>query len=159
MLRDAVPANTTYVAGSTTLNGNAVPDAAGGVSPLSSGIALSAPENPTPGVMRADASVTTANVATVSFVRTDRRRRPRRHRGLEPGFRQAIAGGISDQPSDDPRTPEVNDPTRNVVGNFPVIYAEKSAALQVDNGSPGIVDPGDYLRYTIRVHNNGTVPA
>ena len=27
MLRDAVPANTTYVAGSTTLNGNAVPDA------------------------------------------------------------------------------------------------------------------------------------
>ena len=74
-------------------------------------------------------------------------------------FVSAIASGISDQPSDDPRTPEVNDPTRNVVGNFPVIYAEKSAALQVDNGSPGIVDPADYLRYTIKVHNNGAVPA
>jgi uncharacterized repeat protein (TIGR01451 family) len=40
----------------------------------------------------------------------------------------------------------------------PRLYAEKSAALQVDGMSPGIVDPGDVLRYTIRVHNNGQVP-
>ena len=40
----------------------------------------------------------------------------------------------------------------------PRLYAEKSAALQVDAMSPGIVDPGDVLRYTIRIYNNGTLP-
>ena len=41
---------------------------------------------------------------------------------------------------------------------MPRLYAEKSAALQVDAMSPGIVDPGDVLRYTITVYNNGSVP-
>jgi large repetitive protein len=40
----------------------------------------------------------------------------------------------------------------------PLLYAEKAAALQVDAMSPGIVDPGDVLRYTIRIHNNGQMP-
>ncbi len=40
----------------------------------------------------------------------------------------------------------------------PLLYADKAAALQVDARSPGIVDPGDVLRYTIRVYNNGTLP-
>ena len=40
----------------------------------------------------------------------------------------------------------------------PRLYAEKAAALQVDAMSPGIVDPGDVLRYTITVYNNGLVP-
>ncbi len=40
----------------------------------------------------------------------------------------------------------------------PRLYAEKAAALQVDSMSPGIVDPGDVLRYTIRIYNNGTLP-
>ena len=75
------------------------------------------------------------------------------------GFVSALGGGIVDQPSDDPRTAVVDDPTADVVGNFPLIFAAKSAALQVDGGSPGIVDPGDYLRYTIQVYNNGAVPA
>jgi uncharacterized repeat protein (TIGR01451 family) len=38
------------------------------------------------------------------------------------------------------------------------LYAEKAAALQVDASSPGIVDAGDVLRYTIRIHNNGAGP-
>src|SRR5882672_7154118 len=38
------------------------------------------------------------------------------------------------------------------------LYAEKAAALQVDAMSPGIVDAGDVLRYTIRIHNNGVGP-
>jgi len=38
------------------------------------------------------------------------------------------------------------------------LYAEKAAALQVDAMSPGLVDAGDVLRYTIRVHNNGMAP-
>ena len=48
---------------------------------------------------------------------------------------------------------------QDVVGNYPLIYAEKAAALQVDGGAPGFVDPGDYLRYTIQVHNNGAIAA
>ena len=41
---------------------------------------------------------------------------------------------------------------------MPRLYAEKSAALQVDAMSPGLVDAGDVLRYTIRIHNNGVAP-
>jgi uncharacterized repeat protein (TIGR01451 family) len=52
-----------------------------------------------------------------------------------------------------------DDPTQDVVGNFPLLFAPKSAALAVDNGTPGVVDPGDTLRYTIQVYNNGAVPA
>jgi uncharacterized repeat protein (TIGR01451 family) len=40
----------------------------------------------------------------------------------------------------------------------PRLYAEKAAALQVDAMSPGIVDPGDVLRYTITIYNNGQLP-
>jgi uncharacterized repeat protein (TIGR01451 family) len=40
----------------------------------------------------------------------------------------------------------------------PLLYADKAAALQVDAMSPGIVDAGDVLRYTIRIYNNGSLP-
>ena len=52
-----------------------------------------------------------------------------------------------------------DDPTRDIVGALPLLFATKSAQLQIDLGSPGIVDPGDTLRYTIQVYNNGAVPA
>jgi uncharacterized repeat protein (TIGR01451 family) len=74
-------------------------------------------------------------------------------------FVSAPDQGLGDVPSDDPRTELVDDPTRDVVGNYPLLYALKTAALQVDNGSPGIVDPGDTLRYTVTIYNNGNVPA
>ena len=158
-LRDAVPVNTQYVAGSTTLNGVAVPDAGGGVSPLAAGIPIHAPEDPTPGAMRADASATPDNVATLTFeVRVDA--------GVVNGtvisnqaFVSAVAGGVVDQPSDDPRTPLADDPTRDVVGAVPLLFAPKTAALQVDAGSPGIVDPDDVLLYTIEIQNTGMVDA
>ena len=53
----------------------------------------------------------------------------------------------------------MNDPTRDVVGNVPLLFATKQAQLQIDNSSPGIVDPGDTLRYTITIYNNGAIPA
>ena len=52
MLRDTVPANTAYVAGSTTLNGATVADVAG-VSPLVNGMPIDSPANPVPGLMPA----------------------------------------------------------------------------------------------------------
>ena len=74
-------------------------------------------------------------------------------------FVTAPGSGTVNQPSDDPRTPAPNDPTCDVVGNHPVLYAQKRVALFVDLGSPGIVDPGDVLRYTITVQNSGATPA
>ena len=158
MLRDAVPANTTYVAGSTTLNGAAVADVAG-LSPLVNGMPINSPANTTPGSMPADASSSQANVATITF---DVVVNPNVANGTvisNQGFVTAVASGIVDQPSDDPDTPTPNDPTRDIVGNLPSLYAEKSVALFGDLGSPGIVDPGDVLRYTITVKNSAAIPA
>ena len=157
-LRDPVPpANTAYVAGSTTLNGVAVPDVAG-LSPLVNGMLIHSPADPTPGSMPAGTS-NPNNIATITFdVVVD----PSVLNGTvisNQGFVTALTGGISDQPSDDPDTPTPNDPTRDIVGALPLLYAEKSAALQIDLGTPGIVDPGDTLRYTITVQNSGSVPS
>jgi uncharacterized repeat protein (TIGR01451 family) len=158
-LRDAIPVNTQYVAGSTTLNGAAVPDGPSGTSPLSGGIPIYAPEDPTPGAMRADASATPSNVATIVFDVVVDANAIDGTVISNQGFVSAIGGGVADQPSDDPRTPIADDPTRDVVGSSPLLFAPKSAVLLIDAGSPGIVDPGDVLHYTITVFNNGNVPA
>src|SRR5690606_26434511 len=112
-------------------------------------------EDPTPGAMRADSSDTQDNVATITFdVLVDEDVVDGTVISNQ-GFVSAPAGGVVDQPSDDPRTPIANDPTRDVVGTSPALIAEKTAVLLVDEGSPGIVDPGDVLRYTITLHNFG----
>ena len=128
VLRDAVPANTTYVAGSTTLNGAAVADVAG-LSPLVNGMPINSPADTTPGSMPADASSSQANVATITF---DVVVNPNVVNGTvisNQGFVTATTSGIVDQPSDDPDTPDPNDPTRDIVGNLPLLYAEKRVAL------------------------------
>ncbi len=156
-LRDQVPANTTYVAGSTRLNGTLVPDGPGGLAPLSNGISIYAPENPTPGVMRADASATSSNVATIVFDVVVNANVINGTVISNQGFVSAVAAGVIDQPSDDPDTPTADDPTRDVVGTVPLVFAEKSVVIQIDNGTADIVDPGDVLRYTIAIHNNGVL--
>lgn len=153
-ITDQVPAYTTYIADSTTLNGVAVPDAAG--SPLIDGIDVNAPEDTTPGVLNAGVA---DNTATITFdVLVD----PDAVDGTiisNQAFVSAVDFNIADVPSDDPRTELPDDPTRDIVGNYPLLFATKTAALQIDNSSPGIVDPDDVLRYTITIYNNGTVPA
>jgi large repetitive protein len=157
-MRDAIPANTTYVSGSTTLNGAPVADVAG-TSPLVAGMPINAPENPTPGVMRADATATQTNVATITFdVIVDSATIDGTVISNQ-SFVSSVNGNVVDTPSDDPNTPVLNDPTRNVVGYRSLLFAVKRAALQVDNGTAGVVDPGDVLRYTISVYNSGTIAA
>ncbi len=153
---DQIPANMTYVAGSTTLIGVAVPDAAGGGSPLIDGILINARQNTTPGVMNADVADNVATIVIDVVVNSDV---PDGTVISNQAFVSAVDQGIADVPSDDPRTPIADDPTRDVVGNFPLLFAPKTAALEVDLGTLGIVDPGDVLRYTITIYNNGTVPA
>jgi len=161
-LRDYTPANTGYVANSTTLNGNAVPDMSPGVNPLHNGIPVNAPENTTAGYLRADAATGATNVATVTFdVVVD----TNVMNGLiieNQGFVSGSGAGSGpqpEQPSDDPDTPIPDDPTRNIVGNLPLLYAQKTVQISQDFGSPGIVDPGDVLRYTFTISNFGAIPA
>ncbi|HSG58583.1 MAG TPA: SdrD B-like domain-containing protein [Woeseiaceae bacterium] len=155
-ITDNVPANTSYVAGSTTLNGVAVADAAGGVSPLIDGIPVNAPEDPSPGNMNAGVA---DNVATIVFDVVVYPDVPDGTIISNQAFVSAADQGIADLPSDDPRTPVVDDPTQDVVGNFPLLFAPKSAELLVDVNANGSIDPGDTLRYTITIYNNGTEPA
>ena len=153
---DLVPASTTYVAGSTMLNGVAVPDAAGGVLPLIDGILINAPQDATPGAMNAGVA---DNVATVVFDVVVYPDAPDGTIISNQAFVSAVDQGVADVPSDDPRTDVPDDPTQDIVGNYPLLFAPKSAELLVDGSSPGIVDPGDTLRYTITIYNNGTVAA
>jgi uncharacterized repeat protein (TIGR01451 family)/fimbrial isopeptide formation D2 family protein len=155
-ITDDVPGNTTYVAGSTTLNGIAVPDGANGVSPLIDGIVINAPEDPTPGNMNTGVADNTATIVFDVVVYPDV---PDGTIISNQAFVTAVDQGIGDIPSDDPRTPLADDPTRDVVGSYPLLFAPKTAALFVDVNANGMVDPGDTLRYTITIYNNGTVPA
>lgn len=160
-LRDPVPANTTYVAGSTTLNGAAVPDA-GGASALQAGLQIRAPEDATPGAMRADGSATAGNVATITFDVVV-------NAGVLDGTlisNQGFVNGsgtgsgvFAEVPSDDPRTPAANDPTRDIVGPFPIISARKTVALVGDANGNGVLDPLDVIRYTISIDNLSGLPA
>ena len=128
-----------------TLDGTPVADGANG-SPLIDGIVLGDIAAGAPAVTVVFDVVVFADVPDGTIISNQ-------------AFVSAVDQGLADLPSDDPRTEVVDDPTRDVVGNYPLLFAEKSAALQVDNGSPGIVDPGDVLRYTITIYNNGSVPA
>jgi len=157
-LRDAVPVNTAYVAGSTTLNGAAVADI-GGFSPLVNGMLIHPPSDPTPGAMPADVPSNPNNIATITFDVVVNPAVPNGTVISNQGFVSAVQNGVVDWPSDDPGTPIPNDPTRDIVGNNPLLYAEKNVALLVDLGTPGIVDPGDTLRYTITVQNSAAVAA
>jgi uncharacterized repeat protein (TIGR01451 family) len=128
VLRDAVPANTSYVAGSTMLNGAAVADVAG-VSPLVNGMMINSPANATPGSMPADASSNPANVATITFEVVVNANVAGGTVISNQGFVTAAGSGIVDQPSDDPRTPAPNDPTLDIVRNQLTLYAEKRVVL------------------------------
>ncbi len=161
-LRDLIPANTTYVANSTTLNGLSVPDSAAGVSALENGMLIRSPANPAAGAMPADASPTPTNVATITFqVRISTNVVDGTlisNQGFVDGS-GAASGPFTEQPSDDPATPAVNDPTTVVVGNLPLVYALKTVQLTGDVNGNGYVDPGDTLQYTISLTNSGATPA
>src|SRR5207249_778082 len=135
-LRDAVPANTTYVAGSTTLNGAAVADVAG-VSPLVNGMPINSPANPTPGSMPADASSNPANVATITF---DVVVNPRSASGTaNPQQGLGNRNRTRNQPTQYPPTPAPNDPTIDTGARLagPALVGPKSGPATMKLGQWG----------------------
>ena len=160
-LRDQIPANTSYVANSTTLNGKPVADAGQGVSPLQSGMTINSPANLAAGAMPATAG-TASNVATITF-------QVQVSRSVVAGTlisnqafvagSGAASGPFPEEASDNPATPVPNDPTTVVVGNLPLVYALKTVQLAGDANGNGLVDPGDALEYTITMTNSGAIPA
>ncbi|MCW9012187.1 MAG: isopeptide-forming domain-containing fimbrial protein [Gammaproteobacteria bacterium] len=160
LLQDLIPANTSYVADSVTLNGAPVATPDNGVSPLQNGILINAPENTTAGFMQAVAASATTNIATITFdVMLDIdlvNGAVISNQAFVTG--QGIGSGVfGTSPSDDPATPVVGDPTRNVVGNLPILEVQKTVdfAPGGDTNLDGIIDPGESLRYTISVQNLG----
>jgi uncharacterized repeat protein (TIGR01451 family)/fimbrial isopeptide formation D2 family protein len=117
ILQDTIPTYTSYVANSTLLNGLPVPDA-GANSPLEVGMLIYAPEDPTPGAMRADPDPAANNMATIEFdvmINADTiDGAVISNQGFVNGDG---AGGIAFpvKPSDDPATPTLDDPTLDVV--------------------------------------------
>ncbi len=160
-LTDAIPNVTSYVAGSTRLNGNLVADPTPGVSALQSGMPINV-SGATTGTMTADATATTTNVVTVTF---DVKINATVINGTivsNQGFVNgsgAASGPFTTAPSDDPNTSTLNDPTRVIVGNLPLLNATKAVVLLVDNNSNGVIDAGDVVRYTITVNNYSGTPA
>ncbi|HYU36070.1 MAG TPA: IPTL-CTERM sorting domain-containing protein [Thermoanaerobaculia bacterium] len=61
--------------------------------------------------------------------------------------------------TDDPTPPGPTDPTVIPVVADPLIVATKADALFVDGNSNGIVNPGDTIRYTVVITNNGNEDA
>jgi len=161
LLSDQVPANTTYVADTTTLNGVAVTDPSAGVSALAAGLQINAPENTTAGFMRADTGAAASNVATIIFdvvvnvsaidgtIISNQ--------GFVSGDGEG-SGTFPQVPSDDPTTAAVDDPTVDIVGGVALFDVQKTVAIVGDANGNGIVDPGDILRYTITATNLGGVP-
>lgn len=161
-LRDAIPEYTTYVTGSTTLNGNSVVDPAAGVSPLEAGMLINAPGNITPGAMDADATAAAENVATITFSVTIDADTLSGTRIVNQGFVNGAGAGGTDfmeQPSDDPATPVANDPTEDIVGALPLLDVQKTVVLANDVNGNNAPDPDDTLLYTFVVTNSSGNPA
>lgn len=156
VLTDTIPGNTSYVPGSTTLNGSAVPDAGSGSDPrsaLEDGLAINDPGSPA-GTITAQSG----NTATITFrVTVDG--------DLLEGTvisNQGVvtaegtgSGVVPTVPSDDPDTPIADDPTQTIVGAAPLIDVQKTVSANEDPVQSGSTQ----LSYTITISNNGTAPA
>ncbi len=140
MLRDAVPANTTYVANSTLLNGAPVGQPDGGAAPLAAGIDL--------GTLGAN------GVVTVQFDL-------RVNAGTPAGTiisNQAVVSSVElpDLLTDGDGNPATGpEPTVVVVGDLQRLSISK--AVTVVGGGAAVA--GAQLEYVVRVTNIGTVPA
>ncbi len=164
VFRDQVPAHTTYVTGSTRLNGITVPDVAG-VPPFVSGMPVNSPDSAIPGFITANRLDNSSEIV-VSFevtingglvngtVISNHAVLTGEEQALPPFTPLPFPGEVSN----DPDTVSVpDDPTQDTVGSGVNVDALKT--VQVITGGDPVPDTGDTLRYTIVVVNNGNATA
>jgi uncharacterized repeat protein (TIGR01451 family) len=136
-LQDSIPAGTTYVAGSTTLNGAGVPDVAGAM-PFSTARLINSP-GAAAGVIAPGAS------AAVQFRVT-----------VNAGVTSAINNvAVVDPDGPGGPVPPLTPQTTNPVVQ---LSSTKAAAIVADTAPAG-GSPGDTIQYTIGVVNGGSGPA
>jgi len=152
VLRDLVPANTTYVADSTTLNGAPVGLPDGGVFPLIAGVDLSSSDLPPPPPGAGTLSPGESAIVTFALQVND---------GTLPGtiisnqatvYTAELPNLLTDGDGNPATGPE---PTVVVVGNLQELRITKAVA--VVGGGPAIA--GATLEYTVQATNVGTLPA
>ncbi|MBA3581949.1 MAG: DUF11 domain-containing protein [Gammaproteobacteria bacterium] len=159
---DQIPANTTYVANSTTLNGVAVADVAGS-SAVSNGILIRPASVGVAGSMPADPLANPINSAVIRFRVTVNANLVNgaviSNQGVVTGLGAIHGLAMTPVLTDDPATPASYDPTQDVLGSAPIVDAVKTVQLLIDTDSDGEIDPSERLRYSIVVYNHGNLPA
>ncbi|HEY8570521.1 isopeptide-forming domain-containing fimbrial protein [Microbulbifer sp.] len=152
-LVDLVPADTTYVANSTKLNGLDVADAAGG-SPLAGGLAISSDDLTPPLPATGEGVITSAQTATIVFdvmVNADTAR----------GTIISNQGSVSSVElpltltDADGNSSNGAQPTEVVVGDAQQLSITKEVAVV----GGGDAESGKVLEYLVRVTNISSVPA
>ena len=162
LLTDQIPANTSYVAGSTTLNSVTVADPGAGTSALVGGMLINAPGSNTAGYMPADSDPAANNAATITFDVVINATAVDGTVISNQGFVSgdgAGSGVFPQQPSDNPDTAQADDPTLDIVGSSPLVDVLKTVSMDIDVNSNGLVDAGDTLLYTITATNIGSAEA
>ncbi len=141
-LVDAMPAGTSYMPGSTRLNGVVVPDV-GGKAAITSGVAVSSP-GAAEGVLLSGAE----NAAIVEF---DSRVSPQSQSGDRiDNLATAIATGV-------PPTPV--GPAGLPVGSGPSLARFVKTAELLDKDGDGLAVDGEEIRYVLRARNDGQAAA
>lgn len=140
---DTIPANTTYVADSTTLNGTTVPDEAGAM-PFVDG-------NPINADGAAAGTLPIGGSATVTFRVTINNPLPAGVDNIGNQGTVLIAGtAVAD--TDDPATPTVGDETLVAVAAAPNLGISQTV-------SPTTVNPGQTVVYSFNYNNTGNQAA
>jgi uncharacterized repeat protein (TIGR01451 family)/LPXTG-motif cell wall-anchored protein len=144
-LIDAIPTNTTYVAGSTALNGSSVADVSG-FFPYATAREVHSPGAFT-GVIAAGATATVTFQVTVNT--------PFPTNVTEVANQGFVDGnGVPQTPTDWPVTPTPDDPVITPVID-PALLLEKSAAV-TDVDEDGVTGLDDEILFTFVVTNTGT---
>ncbi|GGM48730.1 hypothetical protein GCM10008956_26130 [Deinococcus arenae] len=146
--QDLIPAGTTYVAGTTTLNGAAVTDATGSVMPYTqAGQLINSPGQPA-GTLLVDQTPgdATDREAVIRFRVTVNANPPAQVSNQGTVLYRDNASVVTVL-TDDPQTAPVNDATVTTVTPL--------ADLAIDKSGPAAVGSGGSVSYTVRVWNNG----
>src|SRR5574341_105100 len=154
VLTDAIPANTTYVANSTTLNGAAVADPSAGVSPLANGMGVVSSGLPPPSPPSSGGTLAAGGTGIVTFDVPV-------NAGVPSGTVISNQGSVATAQlpplltDSDGNASNGYQPTVITVGDAQELSITKSYAV-VGGGAPL---PGSEVEYTVQATNIGMVPA